>query len=213
MHTSSILSGMHDSKQLQPRFECLFDIASTQWGYFTTAQARDCGFSWALLSYHARSGRFTRVHHGIYRLRDYPSVPREEVIIAWLAAGKETAAISHESALELLDLSDVVPSAVHVTVSREKRYLARLPDTIIHTAVAPLTRRDTVVREGVRLTSPARSIVDAAEWGTAPEQIIMAVQQAIDRRMTTPERLGEAVEGHSNRVRELVDVGIDAASR
>ncbi len=203
---------MHDINQTEDRFECLFDTASMQWGYFTSAQARDCGFSWSLLSYHTRSGRFSRVHHGIYRLRDYPSVPREEVVAAWLAAGKDTAAVSHESALELLDLSDVVPSAVHLTVPREKRYLSRLLDTVVHTTVEPLTRRDTVVREGIRLTSPARSIVDAAEWGTAPEQIVMAVRQAIDRRMTTPARLTEAVKGHSHRVRDLVEAGIEATS-
>ena len=203
---------MHDINQYEDRFECLFDIASMQRGYFTSTQARECGFSWALLSYHSRSGRFIRVHHGIYRLRDYPSTPREEVVAAWLAAGKDTAAVSHESALELLDLSDVVPSAVHLTVPREKRYLSRVPDTIVHTTMEPLTRRDTVVREGIRLTSPARSIVDAAEWGTAPEQIILAVQQAITRRMTTPERLSEAVKGHSHRVRDLVEAGIEAAS-
>jgi predicted transcriptional regulator of viral defense system len=202
---------MHDIDSSQPRLECLFDIASTQWGYFTSAQARDCGLSWALLSYHTRSTRFIRVRHGVYRLRDYPSMPREELVAAWLAAGKDTAVVSHESALELLNLSDVVPAAVHLTVPREKRYLSRLPDTIVHTTVEPLTRRDTVVREGVRLTSPARSIVDAAEWGTAPEQIIMAVQQAIDRLMTTPERLEEAVKGHSHRVRELVEIGIETA--
>jgi len=203
---------MHDTELPIDRFECLFDTASTQWGYFTSAQARDCGFSSALLSFHTRSGRFIRVHHGTYRLRDYPSMPREEVVAAWLAAGKDTAVISHESALELLDLSDVVPSAVHLTIPREKRYLSRMPDTIVHTTVEPLTRRDTVVREGIRLTTPARSIVDAAEWGTAPEQIVMAVRQAIDRRMTTPERLTEAVKGHSHRVRDLVEAGIEAAN-
>ena len=202
---------MHDIEDTLDRSECLFDIASMQWGYFTTAQARDCGYSWALLSHHTRAGRFKRILRGIYRLRDYPSTPREEVVVSWLAAGKESAVISHESALELLDLSDIVPAAVHVTVPREKRYLAHLADTIVHTTAKPLAKKETVVREGIRLTSPTRSIVDAAEWGTAPEQIIMAVQQALARRMTTPERLEEAATGRSKRVRELVDIGIEAA--
>lgn len=201
---------MHDTVQSQSRSQSLYDVASTQWGYFTAAQARDCGFGWALLSYHTGSGRFIRVRHGIYRLRDYPSMPREEVIAAWLAAGKETTVVSHESALEMLDLSDVVPSAIHLTVPREKRYLSRMPDTIVHTTVRPLTHSDTVIRDGVRLTSPARSIVDAAEWGTAPEQIVMAVRQAVERRMTTQETLKEAVDGHSSRVRELVETGLEA---
>ncbi len=203
---------MDDTLGFEDRYHCLFDVASTQWGYFTTAQARECGYSWALLSHHTRTGRFQRAIRGIYRLRDYPSMPREEVVVAWLAAGANSAVVSHESALELLDLSDVVPAAVHVTVPREKRYLARSADTIIHTTTRPLTQRDTIVREGIRLTSAARTIVDAAEWGTAPEQIVMAVQQALDRRITTPERLEEAATGHSGRVRELIDIGIEAAS-
>jgi len=67
---------------------CLFGVASGQHGYFTARQAATCGFRTDLLTYHARRGRFIRVHHGVYRLRDYPSSPREEVVAAWLALGQ-----------------------------------------------------------------------------------------------------------------------------
>ena len=88
---------------------CLFRVASGQAGYFTAAQARVCGFSRALLSHHARSGRFPRISHGLYRFREYPSSPREHVLAAWLAVGKDVSVVSHESALDLLDLSDIIP--------------------------------------------------------------------------------------------------------
>ncbi|MBI2918353.1 MAG: type IV toxin-antitoxin system AbiEi family antitoxin domain-containing protein [Chloroflexi bacterium] len=42
----------------------LFDIASEQGGYFTSEQAQSRGFSWALLSHHAKTGRFIRVRRG-----------------------------------------------------------------------------------------------------------------------------------------------------
>ena len=75
----------------QPDHSCLFDIAADQHGYFTAAQARSCGFSWDLLTRHVQSGRFRRVQHGVYRLRDYPFSPYEEVVAAWLGVGKESA--------------------------------------------------------------------------------------------------------------------------
>jgi hypothetical protein len=74
-----------DSK---PKHSRLFELVSEQGGYFTAAQARACGFSKALLAHHAKSGRYLRVRQGLYRFREYPSSPREEVIAAWLAAGK-----------------------------------------------------------------------------------------------------------------------------
>src|SRR5687768_17061031 len=93
----------------------LFDIASQQAGYFTAGQARAAGYSWALLLHHVKGGRFIRVRRGLYRYREYPSSRREDVLAAWLAAGKDTTVVSHESALDLLNLSDLIPNAVHLT--------------------------------------------------------------------------------------------------
>ncbi len=41
--------------------------------------------------------------------------------------------VSHESALDLLGLSDVTPSAVHLTVSRARRNVPSIPGVKIHT--------------------------------------------------------------------------------
>ncbi len=92
-------------------------------------------------------------------------------IAAWLAAGPDTAAVSHESALELLDLSDVVPSSVHIAVPRSRRGYGPPPGVTLHTTTRALGPSDVTVRNGMRVTAPTRSIVDAAEAGVAPEQI------------------------------------------
>jgi hypothetical protein len=60
------------------------------------------------------------------------------------------------------------------------------------------------VRDGIRVTSAERSIVDAARAGTAPDQIVAAVAQAVERGMTTGSRLLAAARGRSRRVEGLV---------
>ena len=183
----------------------LFEVAAGQAGYFTAEQARASGYSWALLSHHVKSGRFIRVRRGLYRFREFPSSMREEVIAAWLAVGKDIAVVSHESALDLLDLSDVIPNYVHLTVPRTKRHHPSIPGVKLHTTTRPLRPEDRTYGEIVQLTSATRSILDAADYGTAPEQIEMAIIQAVNRGLTIPQRLREDAQRRNRRVAELVE--------
>lgn len=182
----------------------LFEMASEHSGYFTAEQARACGFSWALLSHHVKSGQFIRVRRGLYRFREYPSSPREHVLAAWLAVGRDVAVVSHESALDLLGLSDVIPDAVHLTVPRSRRNLPSVAGVKVHTTVRPLRSDERVVRDGIVLTSATRSILDAAEAGMAPEQVEMAVTQAIERGLATEVQLRRGASKRGGRVATLV---------
>lgn len=181
-----------------------FETAAEQGGHFTTSQARACGFSKPLLVHHVKTGRFIRVHQGLYRFREYPTSPREDVLAAWLAAGRDAAVVSHESALDILGLSDIVPEVVHLTVPRSKRYRSRSPGVAVHTTTRRFGPEDVVVRDGMRVTSPTRAIVDAAEAGMAPEQIIAAVVEAVERGMATASQLIGAARGRSGRVERLI---------
>lgn len=205
--------GQAADSDVAPSRARLFQIASGQAGYFTARQARDCGFSWALLSHHARSGRFTRVRRGLYRFNEYPESPREQVLAAWLALGKDRSAISHESALDILDLSDAIPSLIHITVPRSRRNLPSIPGVKIHTSARTLSSRDIVQRDGMRVTSATRTIVDAAESGTAPEQVEMAVRQAMDRGLTAARSLRNEARGRSRRIEALIDQALRKVKR
>lgn len=196
-----------------PDHRCLFETASEQGGYFTAQQALGCGFSRANLSHHARSGRFLRVRPGLYRLKDYPSSPREDVIRAWLSVGKDTAVVSHQSALELLGLSDLVPDAVHLTVPRAARYRRRIPGVQVHTTNEPPTRSETMVVGGIRITSPARSIADAAAAGESPEHILAAARQAVSRGMVTREQLERAAAQRGASVERIIRQALAEAGR
>jgi predicted transcriptional regulator of viral defense system len=151
------------------------------------------------LAYHARTGAFHRIGRGLYRFRDFPSTPREEVVAAWLAAGPESAVVSHESALDLWDLGDPIPDVIHLTVPRTRRHLPRLPGVRFHTTTRPLEAGDVRVYEGARVTTPARTFLDLAETGTVDDHLGYAVRQAIGRGWTTADELRAAARERGGR--------------
>jgi len=199
---------MYDTKRVPDRAR-LFRMASEQGGHFTAGQALACGYSRALLSHHARGGELVRVHRGVYRFRDYPSHPRADVIAAWLAVGRETSVVSHESALDLLDLSDIVPGAIHITVPRRRRGYRPPAGVALHTTTRPFREGDLIVREGMRVTGPVRSILDTAAAGAAPEQIRRAARQAVERGMTTSREFVEEARQRGSRVVDLIADVVD----
>jgi predicted transcriptional regulator of viral defense system len=176
---------MHD----RPDLRGLESTAYSQHGYFTTSQARERGLSSQLLSHYVRGNRFERVRRGLYRLPGFPRPEDDEMREKWMAVGAEKAVLSHQSALALLDLSDNIPNAVHLLLGRRYRGLRRPAGVVIH------TRPDeeevaTVWREGLALTAPARTLIDVAEE-IQPEQLEMAVRQALGRGLLTARELEE----------------------
>ncbi|MGH3114252.1 MAG: type IV toxin-antitoxin system AbiEi family antitoxin domain-containing protein [Gaiellaceae bacterium] len=183
----------------------LYRIAESQAGYFTAEQALGAGMDRSTLLHHARpGGRYERVRRGLYRLRHFPSTPHEHVVAAWLDL-PAPAVVSHESALELYELSDVIPNAVHITLPRAQRGQRRRPGVRFHTSTTPPGPDEVRRVDGVLATSPERTIVDSLEAGTQPEQIELAVQQALERVLTTPRRLRAAASDRPSRVRRFID--------
>jgi predicted transcriptional regulator of viral defense system len=176
---------MHD----RPDMRGLEATAYSQHGYFTTSQARERGLSSQLLSHYVRGNRFERVRRGLYRLPGFPRAEHDEMREKWMAVGADKAILSNQSALVLLELSDIIPDAVHLLLGRRYRGLRRPAGVVIH------TRRDeeevdTVWREGLPLTAPARTLADVA-GELQPEQLEMALRQALGRGLLTARELEE----------------------
>ncbi|MGN6557061.1 MAG: type IV toxin-antitoxin system AbiEi family antitoxin domain-containing protein, partial [Solirubrobacterales bacterium] len=182
----------------------LNSVAYGQDGYFTTPQAREAGFSPQLLAHHVRSGRYEHIRRGLYRLRGYPGSSQEEVWVKWLAVGADRAVVSHESALDLHELSDVIPNSVHLLVDRDDRGIRLLQGVTLHTTTKALEPSEVVSRHGIRVTDPVRSILDAAAAGTAPEQIEMAVRQALNQGLVTRRSLLARADRRGGRVADLI---------
>lgn len=165
----------------------LYQLAEPQAGYFTTSQAVGAGVSRRALSGRARRGDIERVRYGIYRLRDFPTHPFEDVTAACLWAGPGSAA-SHETALAVHGVSDAMPASIHLTVSRPFR--GRQPGVVVHHASLPDEDRET--RDGVPVTTIARTLQDIAT-SSDPALVQQAVEQAIAQGVLNRRQLRKIV--------------------
>jgi predicted transcriptional regulator of viral defense system len=188
----------------------LYRVAEAQAGFFTARQAADAGMARSTLSHHAaRDGRYERVAQGVYRLRQFPSSPHEHVVATWLSLGGNDAVVSHASALELHDLSDVIADEVHLTVPRSARWRRRRPGTHLHFASQPVAAGERQRVLGLPVTTVERTIADYVQDAGQPEQAEMAVAQAIAKGLTTAPRLRAAAAGRSARVRDQIERAIE----
>jgi predicted transcriptional regulator of viral defense system len=201
---------------LQPNLslrEGLFLVASAQAGYFTTGQATAAGWRSQLLSHHARVGTIQRVYRGVYRFREYPFTQREEIVAAWLAVGKDVAVVSHESALDIWGLTDLIPDAIHLTVPRKKRNLPKLPGVTFHVPSNRYRVQDDEVRtveSSLRVTSPQRTLLDIAVAGVSPEHVIIGIRQARAKGWIDAPKLRQDAQGRGRRIAEMVDEALHA---
>lgn len=167
--------------------EALYALAARQGGYLTTQQALGEGFASSHLSYHVSTGQLERVGHGLYRLKAVPLDEHDEFIRLALwsrdRSGEPRAVVSHDSALLLHDLSDVLPAATHLIVPPKFRKPA--PDgCVLH--VGRVTAEDRRAWTVFSVTTPGRTLQDAAESATVTtEQLQLAVAEALRRGLAT----------------------------
>jgi predicted transcriptional regulator of viral defense system len=152
--------------------EVLYALAVPRSGWVTAADATDAGVSRQQLARYAQSGVLRRSRYGVYRFRDFPSQPFEDVIEACLWAGLDAVA-SHETALAVYGLGDAMPASIHITVPQRLR--KQRAGVIVH--VTPSTSADVETRDGVPITSAARTIRDVAAYATF-EEVASIVREA-----------------------------------
>ena len=181
-----------------PNHDQLYQTAETQAGYFTAAQARLAGFSHALVSYHLQSGLFERIHPGIYRLKRFPASPHEDLFVAWLRTGPH-AVLSHDSALALYDLSDLLPNEIHLIIPRTAS--RRHPGLHLHTN--RLESDEVTHYAGLPITTVPRTIADVAASGLSEELVRQAIQEALRRGLTTTDQLRINASRRGGRVSHL----------
>ncbi len=120
----------------------------------------------------------------MYRLAQFPHSRHEDLVIAWLATGPDSV-ISHESALLLYDLSDVLPELIHVTVPPTTS--RRHSGLRLHTnqfGPADVTRH-----EGLPVTTVPRTIADVALGGLSDKFVMQAAREAVRAGLASPDQL------------------------
>ncbi len=173
----------------------LYDLAESQGGYFTTAQAAQAVVSTRLLTYYAHAGDIERVAHGVYRLNRFPMHRFGEAIAATLWAGPGSV-VSHDSALAVYGLSAAMPTAIHISVPRQFRGIR--PGVVVH--VAPLTAGETTVWDDVPVTAVVRTLTDVAAESD-PALAIEAMRDALSQGLTTPDQIAASLAGRPDAAR------------
>jgi predicted transcriptional regulator of viral defense system len=156
------------------RYTQLAERAAETFGYVTGEDARALGVPMGTLNALARRGQLERIDHGIYRVPLIPPSRLDQYMLATLWPDRR-GRISHESALDLYELSDVNPARIHVTVPAGYRTHREIPPLyVLHRE--DLEPDEQASFEGVPVVSAAKAIRQAH----AQHQRRSLLEQAID---------------------------------
>ena len=174
----------------------LYEIAEGQQGFFTTKQAKAAGFAENTHPYHVQAGNWVREHRGIYRLASFPRGERPDLMLwsLWSRDRSETVqgVYSHQTALSLHELSDVMPAKLHMTVPKSFRRNSEIPSVLV-LHVADLPQSDIADANGVRVTKPMRTILDLLEGGEMPSATLrQALREGLRRGLIRRSEIAEA---------------------
>jgi hypothetical protein len=167
------------------------ELVARQHGLITRQQVLACGLTDNQIREHMRRGRWRRLVGRVYATFMGPLSRQAQIWAAVLRAGRG-AVVSHETAAELAGLIPVGSPAVHVTVPGNRRVKAVDGMVVHHSTDVDLKRHPTLLPPRTRieetvidLTQRARTLNEALGW----------LVRACDSRLTTPERIGEALDG------------------
>lgn len=185
----------------------LYRFAEYQGGFFTARQAREAGYADNTHPYHVRAGNWTRERRGIYRLARFPMPSRPDLVLWQLwshnRAGEPQGTFSYATALTLHELSDAMPRRLDMTVPPGFQRMAAIPP-VLHLHRARLGDDDVETAEGVRVTTPLRTLVDVIADNTLSRDLqAQAVDEAIRRGRVTRRQLETAKT--TTRTRQRID--------
>jgi very-short-patch-repair endonuclease len=132
-------------------------IAARQHGIVTFTQLKRAGVSSSGVSRRVAAGRLHRVHRGVYAV-GHRGLSREGKWTAAVLACGDGAVLSHRSAAELSEMLPRGDGPIHVTLPAPSSGRSNRRGLRIHRSSLP--RSDSTVRNGIAVTTPARTIAD-----------------------------------------------------
>jgi len=193
-------------------------LADAQFGLLTRAQCLGLGMTPDAIRWFLRSGRWQRVHHGVYATHVGPLDWSARVSAALLYCG-DGAVASHRTAARLHGLLDQNPHTIEVLIPADRRVTrpgqiglgtriasgTRIaPDTQITVATCADIARRTATSPWPARTTVEDTVLDMAEHGDA-DNAIAWLTKACQRHRTTTARLAQALDQRSrHRWRDLL---------
>ena len=182
-------------------------IAAEQHGHISTRQLRECGLDSDAVTHRVRTGRLHRVHRGVYAVGHAAITLTGRFVAAVLACG-DGSSLSFFSSGAYWSFMRWEERLIDVTVVGTTT--RRIAGVRVHRARS-LDERDIWHRDGMCVTSPARTLLDLAAV-LPPEALRRAARQAQAERRVNVRQLREILErsnGHHGvpALRAIVDDG------
>jgi len=163
-------------------------IAKHQHGLVSWTQLQQLRVTRDQIRRRVRTGQWVRELPGVWRMSWAEPTWMQRVWCASLWAGPG-ACLSHRTAAQLWDLDGVKLDKVEISGETRKR---KPGDWLVFHWTAPITKQMRRIRQGVPITSPARTLVDLA--GVCREEALeRAVEHAFRRGISSVNEVHQAV--------------------
>jgi very-short-patch-repair endonuclease len=165
-------------------------LASRQHGVVTIRQLARAGLGRSAVDYRVARGRLTPIHRGVYQVGPLPAELGCEMA-AVLACGPD-ALLSHQSAAALWGIRPPHHGEVHVTVPGDGA--RSRPGIQVH-RTTPSPSLNAAVKQGLPLTTPARTLLDIAPL-LPQHDLDRATEQAQILGLATHEQIASVLDDH-----------------
>jgi len=153
-------------------------LALSQHGVLSLAQALDCGLSASAVQRRLSTGRWLKIHPGVYRLRECPPNWEQAVMAACLWAGPGAAA-SHRAAGRLHGMG-IEHAPAEIVLDRKKN----APRTVRLHFTDTLGPHDVTRVRGIPITSASRTLIDLGGVVATPV-VERALEAALRQGLTS----------------------------
>jgi hypothetical protein len=164
-----------------PTNEPVHNLTSRQFGLISRAQALELGLTTDAIRHFVDSGRWLRIHKGVYAVAGSPGGWYQSLLAGCLAGGDTTVA-SHGSAAALLELPDCRPGPIQLSSTRN----IRRTEFTVHRVKSWLPADLTRVR-GIPCTDSVRTVIDLS--GVLPDDHLEIVFHDVLNRFVSLPRL------------------------
>lgn len=188
----------------------LVELSRQQAGLVTSRQASDAGMSRSATISKVKSGRWKRIYPGVFATFTGPIGRNARLWAIVLYAGPD-ARLSHETAAELLGLSDARCRLIHLTIPAERK-VKPPPGVLVHRSryIGPAWRPVGLPPH----TFVEETIIDLVHAADDHDDVIALVTNAFGRKLASEPHLRQAIAARKKlRWRQELDEIIPMAAR